>query len=103
MKIVAAFDNDKSKCGTEVSGKPVFHISKVANLSGRMGIKIALLCVPWQEAQRVSEKLVEAGIKAIWNFTAQELDLPSGIICHNENLMSSLAVFSVKMKSHFND
>lgn len=103
LKIVAAFDNDKEKCGSEVSGKPVFHISKMPNLSARMGVKIALLCVPWQEAQKAADQLVAAGVKAIWNFTAQELDLPDGVICHNENLMSSLAVFSVKMKSHFND
>ncbi len=103
LKIVAAFDSDESKCGSEISGKPVFSMTKLENLTARMGIRIALLCVPWHEAQQVADQLVEAGIKAIWNFTAQELDLPEGVICHNENLMSSLAVFSVKMKSHFND
>jgi redox-sensing transcriptional repressor len=103
LKIVAAFDSDVSKCGSTIAGKSVFHIARMQNLAARMGIKIALLCVPWQDAQEAAELLVKAGITAIWNFTAQELELPDDVICHHENLMSSLAVFSVKMKSHFKE
>ncbi len=102
LQIVAAFDHDPQKVGVEIHGKPVFPVAKLSNLAHRMGIRVAILCVPWQDAQKIADLLVESGIKAIWNFSAQELSAPEDVVCHNENLVSSLAVFSVKMKKQLN-
>lgn len=99
FKIVAAFDSDKVKGGTEIHGKPVFHISKLPNLAKRMGIKIAVLTVPADSAQQVADVLVDSGIRGIWNFTGIELDLPEGVVSHNENITSGFALFSVKLRN----
>lgn len=98
LEIVAAFDHDAEKVGMDINGKHVFPVEKLSDLAVRMGVKVAILCVPWQYAQSITDILVKSGIKAIWNFSAQELSVPSDVVCHNENLVSSLAVFSVKMK-----
>jgi redox-sensing transcriptional repressor len=41
--------------------------------------------------------LVEAGIRAIWNFAPVHLNVPEHIIVQNENLAASLAVLSKQL------
>ena len=46
----------------------------------------------------ICDRLVAAGIKAIWNFASVQLNVPEGVIVQNENMASSLAVLSNKLK-----
>lgn len=103
LQILAAFDADPQKSGQSVHGKEIFPMEKLPDLARRMGVRVGILCVPWLDAQQVADLMVAAGIRAIWNFSAQDLNVPDSVICHNENLISSLAVFSVKMKQHLED
>jgi redox-sensing transcriptional repressor len=41
---------------------------------------------------------VNAGIKAIWNFASKVIDVPEGVIVQTENMASSLAVLSNRLK-----
>jgi redox-sensing transcriptional repressor len=63
-------------------------------LVSRLQIKIGILTVPTSAAQECADKLVEAGIKGIWNFSPIQLDVPSGIIVQNVDLAQSLGVLS---------
>jgi redox-sensing transcriptional repressor len=96
-KIVAAFDKNPLKIGQSIHGVRVFNIAKVPELLGSLNVSLAILTVPPEEAQGVADLLVEAGIQGIWNFTSVTLELPNGIITHKEDLLSGLAVLSVKM------
>ncbi|QSH42601.1 redox-sensing transcriptional repressor Rex [Lentisphaerota bacterium] len=98
LKIIAGFDIDPSRVGTTIHGKKIFHLSKLKELVKRMGVKVAIVTVPWQAAQEVADILVEAGIWGIWNFSMIKLKVPPEVVCHNENLSSGLAVFSVKLQ-----
>jgi redox-sensing transcriptional repressor len=97
LKIIAGFDIDPRKVGTEIHGKKIFHLSKLSEMVKRMGVRVGIITVPWQEAQNVADVLVEAGIWGIWNFSMVKLRTPPDVVCHNESLSSGLAVFSVKM------
>ena len=66
-------------------------------LTERLQVKMAILCVPDEEAQEVAELMAGAGIMAIWNFTRQPLRLPPDIIRQQVNLAGDLAVLSVKL------
>ena len=98
FKIVAAFDVSPSKVGKRLHGVEILHVSKLPSLAKRMGVRIAVLTVPSENAQNVAEMLVAAGINGIWNFTAEELHIPDDVICHNENLASGLALFTYKLR-----
>ena len=98
FKIVAAFDVNPEKVGRQLHGIEVLHVSKLPGLSRRMGVKIAILTVPSENAQPVAEMLVEAGFIGIWNFTSEELHVPDDIVCHNENLAGGLALFTYKLR-----
>jgi redox-sensing transcriptional repressor len=97
LNIVAAFDSDKSKIGTEIKGGRAADAEKLPNMIRRMGIKIGILTVPGSVAQEISDVMVRAGIKAIWNFSPVKIKVPQDIIVQHENLASSLVVLSKKL------
>ncbi|MDD3118604.1 MAG: redox-sensing transcriptional repressor Rex [Victivallales bacterium] len=97
LNIVAAFDADPNKVGTEIHGKPVLGMDAFANLAERMKIHMAILCVPCDAAQAVAELMVAAGIRAIWNFTGATLNVPEHVVRQRVNLAGDLAVLSVAL------
>lgn len=94
FEIVAAFDVDENLIGTEVAGQKVYPMEKLSNLIKRMGIKVAILTVPEKEAQPIADKLVEAGILGIWNFSSLFLDTNCEVTVINEDLGARLALLA---------
>ena len=92
LKIIAAFDVDTKKVGTHIGGIHVLEYNKLFSLSNRLNVKIGILTTPNNVAQNAAEDLVNCGIKAIWNFTLANLDLPKGIIIKNTSMSSESAV-----------
>ncbi|HUO61655.1 MAG TPA: redox-sensing transcriptional repressor Rex [Candidatus Acidoferrales bacterium] len=97
LSIVAAFDADARKVGTQIHGKHVLPLEKVAPLAQRMGVHIGIITTPAESAQRVADLLVAGGVRAIWNFAPVTLNLPANIIVQNEDLYNSLAALSCKL------
>ncbi len=97
LKIVAAFDKNPRRVGASVHGVPVFDSFRLEELLNRLQVRVAILCVPSEEAQKVTDILVASGIKGIWNFTSENLAVPENVITQKEDLASGLAVLSVKM------
>ena len=62
-------------------------------------VHIGIITVPAQFAQEVCDKLVEAGVQAVWNFAPTILKDKEGIIIQTENMASSLAVLSRHLES----
>ena len=97
LNIIAAFDADDEKAGTEIHGIRIFSVGKLPEMIRRMGIKIGILTVPGYCAQELTNSMVEAGIHAIWNFSPVKVIVPKEIIVQHENLASSLVVLSKKL------
>lgn len=97
LSIVAAFDADPAKIGTQVCGKEVFAIERLPELALRMHIHVGVLTVPAERAQTVAEMMSVGGIRAILNFAPTALRLPQPMIVENVNLASNLAVLSSKL------
>ncbi len=93
LNIVAGFDLVDGQNG-EVSGKPIYDISRIGEICKEISAKIAIITVPASEAQSVCDILVSCGILAIWNFAPILLKVPQGVLVQNENMASSLAVLS---------
>lgn len=92
IKVIAAFDVSKEKIGQHIGGIHVLEYNKLFHLSNRLEVKIAILTTPNEVAQEVAEDLVNCGIKAIWNFTLTNLNLPDSIIVQNTSMSSFAAV-----------
>ena len=97
LNIIAAFDSDVSIVGETVEGRLVRHVDELTSFCRAEDVQLAILTVPADAAQNVCDRLVSAGIRAIWNFAPPILKAPEGIIIENENLASSLAVLSRRL------
>ena len=98
LDIVAAFDNNVEKIGTTFSGKHIYSLDTLEEVCCDCDISIGIITVPAEAAQEVCDRLVKIGIKAIWNFAPIKLDVNDSVIVQNENMASSLAILSSKLK-----
>lgn len=98
LKIVAAFDIDAEKQGKIIYGTTVFSLDKLAEIIERDNITMAIITVPTQAAQDVTNSLIAAGIAGIWNFSPTEIQVPPHVVVKRENLSEGLAVLFVKMR-----
>ncbi|MCI8437122.1 MAG: redox-sensing transcriptional repressor Rex [Lawsonibacter sp.] len=73
FRLLAAFDTDPAVVGTEVAGVPVRHADGLEDFLAAHRVDVGLLTVPIAAAQRMGDRLMEAGVKGIWNFTNYEL------------------------------
>ena len=99
LDIVAAFDVDPAKIGTEVRDKEVLPMDKMPDLANRMHVQMGIISVPAESAQDAADLMVASGITAIWNFAPVRLDVPNFVVVQNEDLSMGLAVLSVKSAS----
>jgi redox-sensing transcriptional repressor len=74
--IEAIFDNDPTKINQKVNNKTVQNIKDLGNVIRELQIKMAIVAVPASAAQMVSDKLVEAGVRAILNYAPITLTVP---------------------------
>jgi redox-sensing transcriptional repressor len=97
LNIVAAFDDDEGVIEDGGNGKPVFSMGKLEELCARMKIHIGIITVPADSAQSVCDRLLDAGVLAIWNFASVHLKTPEHILVKNENIADSLALLSKRL------
>ena len=94
INILMAFDNDTNKC----DNKKIFNIDKMENLVNRLNIHIGIIAVPKENAQDVCNKMIDCGIKAIWNFAPIDLKVPLDVSIKNEDLSASLLILLKEVK-----
>jgi redox-sensing transcriptional repressor len=99
LNIIAGFDLDTQKIGTKIHCKEILPLIKLTSLVQRMNVHIGIITVPNQYAQEVADLMIKGGIKAIWNFSAANIQVPDQIILQNENLATSLTILSKKLES----
>lgn len=95
ISIVAVFDNDPEKIGTEAgAGLVVRPLSDLDELCTENCIEMALLAVPVAVAQEVAERVVASGIKAILNFAPVKLKLPENVALRQADVAAELQILS---------
>ncbi len=98
MTIVALFDADLNRVGSVVGGHVVQPIQSLEMAIRRHGVRLAILTVPAEAAQELADRLVAAGIRAIWNFAPTGLTVPSGVFVRHELISVGLAELSYFLK-----
>lgn len=102
LNILAAFDVNPVANRTE-DGKPIYPISQLESFCRDNMVLMGIITVPSQYAQEVCDRMVQCGIKAIWNFAPTHLDVPDNILVQNENMATSLAVLSMHLQAQMKD
>lgn len=90
FEIVALFDQNPELIGKNTAGGPILDIDSVVDYVKSNHIDIVALTLPKEPARIIAEKLVEAGVKAFWNFAHTDLSFSDDIIVENVHLSESL-------------
>ena len=95
FRIVALFDNVREKVGrVSRSGVTIYDIRDLKRVAKREGITIAVIAVPAFSAQDVVTTVVQAGIRAVLNFSPGTLRVPSHVKLKSVDLTVSLESLS---------
>jgi redox-sensing transcriptional repressor len=79
FRVVAAFDSDPTKIGTDMDGLIILPASSITEEVRAKHIKIAMIAVPAAHAQSVCDELVRGGVRAILNYAPITLNSPPSV------------------------
>jgi len=79
FKIENVFDNNPEVIGKVISGSEVLDINQARDIFKKKNIEISILAVPPGSAQKVTDILVEAGVKVVINYTSVPIKTPPGV------------------------
>ncbi len=79
FRIEAVFDNNPEVIGRNISGHKVSDINKINDVLEKKNIKISILAVPPDSAQKATDMLAEAGVKVVINYTSVPVKAPSNV------------------------
>ncbi|MDB4443878.1 redox-sensing transcriptional repressor Rex [bacterium] len=83
-KFVAAFDPDKQKIGkTLPSGLIIQPVDQIEPLTMTLGIEVGVVATRSSRAQAMTERFVDAGIKAVLNFSPIQVRQPENCLVEN--------------------
>jgi len=99
LHIVAAFDNDKRRINQKVAGCTIKSMRTMKPFIERHKIRMAILTTPMEVSQKLADRLVSVGVKAIWNFTPARLTVPSGVFVRNEHISTGLSQITYHLRS----
>lgn len=97
LQIVAGFDVDPEITSKNRHGLPVYDVSELTAKVRELQVGIGILTVPVEHAQATADRLIEAGVKAIWNFTPYRICVPDGVVISNTSIYAHLAVMYNRM------
>jgi redox-sensing transcriptional repressor len=78
FRIVAVFDKDPRKEGSECAGHKVRPMWDLDRTVRELEIRVGMIAVPAPSAQSVADQLVAAGVRGLLNFAPCRLEVPEG-------------------------
>lgn len=96
LNILAAFDVAPQPSDSK---KPILPMEDMEKFCQQNNVHMGIITVPAEHAQKVTDLLIQCGIKAIWNFAPTHLDVPANTLVQNENMATSLAVLSMHLQA----
>ncbi len=90
LNLVASFDNDPQKVNKVISGVKCYPITDMQKVMDELGIMIAILTVPADNAREIAGEAVKCGVKGILNFTTVPLNVPSWVYLEEYDMITSI-------------
>jgi redox-sensing transcriptional repressor len=90
ITIAAILDSDPDKVGQRVGDLEVSSIGDAAAICRDRNIIVGVLAVPATDAQDAADRLVEAGVKILFNYSEALIDTPPDVQVHTSNPAAEL-------------
>jgi redox-sensing transcriptional repressor len=85
INIAAVFDSSPTMIGADIGGVNVEDERRLKDIVRDKNIVVGVLAVPAGAAQKVSDDLVDAGVRIIFNYSEALLDVPGDVTVHTSN------------------
>ena len=89
--IVAGFDTDPAKAGTEIQGCPCYPMTDLERIVRQERIDVGVITTPASSAQAVADALAAAGARGVLNFAPVTLNAPPGVFVEQIDMSVALA------------
>ena len=100
--ITALFDVNPELSGKSVRGIPILMLSELDEYCRTHRVDIAALTMPKSKADSIASKLVDLGIRAIWNFAHVDLEIPNkDVVVESVHLSDSLMQLSYNIVKNY--
>lgn len=91
------FDVNPKLIGLKIRDIQVQDLDLMTAFIRQHRIQIGIICTPHQAAQTVCDSMVDAGVKAIWNFSPENVTVPDHVVVQNENLSVGIMNLSYRL------
>lgn len=76
--LVAAFDLDETRVGSEISGTIIRHTHEIERFTSEHDVDIAIIAVPADGAQAVVDELAGYGVRGFLSYAPVSIQVPEG-------------------------
>jgi redox-sensing transcriptional repressor len=85
FQIVAIFDADPERVGESLGDVTVRDLGELEEVVESEDVVVGVLAVPSAAAQEVADRLVASGVKIIFNYSEQLLNVPPEVTVHTSS------------------
>ena len=97
--VVALFDSDGGKIGTEIGGLTIHAMSDLERIVKERGVSIGIVATPADAAQEVADRFTHAGLRSILNFAPTVLQVPDSIGVRRVDLSTELQILTFYLQA----
>ena len=102
VELVAVFDIDKALIGNKLFGLEILSMDNFVEFCQQERVDIIIACTTKDVAQQLAPKIIETGVKGIWNYSHFDFTVyDETMIVENVHLRDSLMALSYRV-SHKN-
>ena len=98
FSIVAAFDVSREAIGKSIRDIPILDIAELETFLQNNVIDVGVISTQKEDAQDICDKLVNNGVKAIWNFTPVDIQHENGFV-ENVHLSDFLYILTYRLNN----
>lgn len=92
------FDKKPELINTQIRGVTIRDVAELQSYLKEHPVDIVAITLPKEYAPEVAASVVDAGVRAVWNFAPTDLRLPDGVKVENVHLSDSLMRLSYSLK-----
>jgi redox-sensing transcriptional repressor len=96
--VTGVYDRDPAKIGQGWEGVTIRDVDRLDEDLAAQPAEIAIVAVPPESAQEVTDRLIAAGVKAILNFAPVPLTVPADVTVKHVNMALELETLSYALR-----
>lgn len=100
IHISVAFDSDPKKIGSQMHDVPIYSPEQIVQELTQRKITTVILTVPKEAAQDITDRLADANVKGILNFTTAHLNVPVWMNVQTVDLANELQTLIYYVNHH---